>query len=67
MGKAAPCRVGSAGKRAGDPPPAFVDPQLALLRKEPPSGPSWVHELKLHGYRIAGQQLDLATADADMD
>jgi bifunctional non-homologous end joining protein LigD len=52
MGKAAPCRVGSAGKRAGDPPPAFVDPQLALLRKEPPSGPSWVHELKLDGYRI---------------
>jgi bifunctional non-homologous end joining protein LigD len=23
-----------------------------LLRKEPPSGPSWVHELKLDGYRI---------------
>ena len=38
--------------RRGDPLPAFVDPQLALLRKEPPSGPSWVHELKLDGYRI---------------
>jgi bifunctional non-homologous end joining protein LigD len=23
-----------------------------LLRKEAPSGPSWVHELKLDGYRI---------------
>jgi ATP-dependent DNA ligase len=38
--------------RRGDPLPAFVDPQLAFLRKEPPSGPSWVHELKLDGYRI---------------
>jgi bifunctional non-homologous end joining protein LigD len=38
--------------RRGDPLPAFVDPQLALLKKEPPSDPSWVHELKLDGYRI---------------
>jgi bifunctional non-homologous end joining protein LigD len=38
--------------RRGDPLPAFIDPQLALLRGEPPSGPSWVHELKLDGYRI---------------
>jgi hypothetical protein len=28
---------------------AFVDPQLAQLRKEPPSRPNWVHELKLDG------------------
>jgi bifunctional non-homologous end joining protein LigD len=38
--------------RRGDPLPAFVDPQLALLKKEPPSGPSWLHEIKLDGYRI---------------
>jgi bifunctional non-homologous end joining protein LigD len=38
--------------RRGDPLPAFVDPQLALLRKEPPSGANWVHEIKLDGYRI---------------
>ena len=38
--------------RRGEPLPAFVTPQLALLRKEPPSGPSWVHELKLDGDRI---------------
>jgi bifunctional non-homologous end joining protein LigD len=38
--------------RGGDPLPAFVGPQLALLKKEPPSGASWVHELKLDGYRI---------------
>jgi bifunctional non-homologous end joining protein LigD len=38
--------------RRDDPLPAFVAPQLALLRKEPPSGPSWVHEIKLDGYRI---------------
>jgi bifunctional non-homologous end joining protein LigD len=44
--------AGAPGVRRGDPLPAFVDPQLALLRKEPPGGPSWVHELKLDGYRI---------------
>jgi bifunctional non-homologous end joining protein LigD len=38
--------------RRGDPLPAFVDPQLALLKKEPPGGANWVHELKLDGYRI---------------
>lgn len=26
--------------------------QLALLVSEPPNGPSWIHELKLDGYRI---------------
>jgi bifunctional non-homologous end joining protein LigD len=41
--------------RRADPLLAFVDPQLALLKKEPPSGPSWVHELKLDGYRIHGR------------
>ena len=27
-------------------------PQLALLVDHPPSGPEWIHELKLDGYRI---------------
>jgi DNA ligase D-like protein (predicted ligase) len=32
--------------------PSFVAPQLALAVKSPPRGSSWVHELKLDGYRI---------------
>lgn len=32
--------------------PAFIAPQLASLAKTPPSGDSWIHELKLDGYRI---------------
>ncbi len=32
--------------------PSFVVPQLALAVKSPPRGNSWVHELKLDGYRI---------------
>src|SRR5690349_9204650 len=32
--------------------PSFVVPQLALAVKSPPRGNSWIHELKLDGYRI---------------
>lgn len=32
--------------------PSFVPPQLATLAKTPPEGESWIHELKLDGYRI---------------
>src|SRR5690349_15517369 len=28
------------------------DPQKAVLVAEPPSGPRWIHELKLDGYRM---------------
>ena len=28
------------------------DPQKAILVSEPPTGPRWVHELKLDGYRM---------------
>src|SRR5689334_17801727 len=31
--------------------PAY-DPQKAILVSEPPTGPRWVHELKLDGYRM---------------
>jgi bifunctional non-homologous end joining protein LigD len=29
-----------------------VSPQLAVLVERPPSGPEWVHEIKLDGYRL---------------
>jgi bifunctional non-homologous end joining protein LigD len=30
----------------------FIQPQLATLVKEPPSGDQWLHELKFDGYRM---------------
>jgi bifunctional non-homologous end joining protein LigD len=36
-------------KDAGDPPPRFIEPQLATLVGEPPSGDNWVHEIKFDG------------------
>jgi ATP-dependent DNA ligase len=36
---------------AGDPPGRFIEPQLATLVGEPPSGDNWVHEIKYDGYR----------------
>jgi bifunctional non-homologous end joining protein LigD len=32
--------------------PAFVQPQLARLVDQPPSGADWVHEVKFDGYRM---------------
>ena len=32
--------------------PRFVEPQLARLVDQPPSGSSWAHEVKFDGYRI---------------
>ncbi|MGB0125599.1 MAG: DNA ligase D [Silvibacterium sp.] len=32
--------------------PAFISPELALEVEAPPAGDSWLHELKLDGYRI---------------
>jgi bifunctional non-homologous end joining protein LigD len=32
--------------------PTFIEPQLATLVKEPPSGDQWLHELKFDGYRM---------------
>src|SRR5258705_13944580 len=34
------------------PLPKFIEPQLATLVKEPPSGDKWLHELKFDGYRM---------------
>ena len=39
------------GARPG-PLPSFIEPQLASLATKPPSGDSWVHEIKFDGYRL---------------
>ncbi len=36
--------------------PTFVKPQLAQEAETPPEGASWIHELKLDGYRIQARK-----------
>ena len=36
-------------------PPRFIPPQLARLVEKPPAGDSWLHEIKLDGYRMAAR------------
>ena len=31
---------------------SFIVPCLPTLRKEPPTGPQWLHEVKFDGYRV---------------
>ena len=45
----------SGPSRRGDPLPPFVAPQLSQLAEKPPSGPQWLHEIKLDGYRMAAR------------
>src|SRR5580692_5592030 len=39
----------------GVPLPQFVRPQLSQPVEKLPSGPQWVHEIKLDGYRMAAR------------
>jgi DNA ligase D-like protein (predicted ligase) len=41
--------------RPNSPLPQFVPPQLSKLVEAPPSGPQWLHEIKLDGYRMAAR------------
>ena len=47
--------VKSGPSRQGVPLPSFVRPQLSQPVEKPPSGPQWVHEIKLDGYRMAAR------------
>jgi DNA ligase D-like protein (predicted ligase) len=47
--------VKSARSRRDAPLPEFVSPQLSRPVETPPSGPQWVHEIKLDGYRMAAR------------
>ncbi|WP_088344511.1 MULTISPECIES: DNA ligase D [Rhodomicrobium] len=40
-------------KKAGF--PGFIEPALASLRSTPPSGKTWLHEIKFDGYRLQAQ------------
>jgi bifunctional non-homologous end joining protein LigD len=37
------------------PLPTFIPPQLSRPVGNPPSGPEWLHEIKLDGYRMAAR------------
>src|SRR5580692_10986415 len=45
----------SGPSRRDAPLPSFVPPQLSRPVETPPSGPQWVHEIKLDGYRMAAR------------
>jgi bifunctional non-homologous end joining protein LigD len=38
-------------RRAGASPPEFISPELATLVDKAPEGDTWLHEIKLDGYR----------------
>jgi len=38
--------------------PGFIEPCLATLQANPPSGPQWLHEVKFDGYRIQAHLAD---------
>jgi DNA ligase D-like protein (predicted ligase) len=44
------------GRSQSDSPlPHFIPPQLSQPVEKPPSGPQWLHEIKLDGYRMAAR------------
>jgi DNA ligase D-like protein (predicted ligase) len=51
--KSGPSRRG--GSRTDSRLPAFIPPQLSQPVEKPPSGPQWLHEIKLDGYRMAAR------------
>src|ERR1700691_6503404 len=47
--------ITSGPSRRGVPLPQFVPFQLSQPVEKPPSGPQWLHEIKLDGYRMAAR------------
>jgi bifunctional non-homologous end joining protein LigD len=47
--------VKSGRSRRGVPLPPFIPPQLSQPVEKPPSGPQWLHEIKLDGFRMAAR------------
>ena len=53
VSKPVPSRSGAS--RRNLPLPSFIRPQLSQAVEKPPSGPRWLHEIKLDGYRMAAR------------
>jgi bifunctional non-homologous end joining protein LigD len=47
--------IKSGRSRRDAPLPQFILPQLSQSVEKPPSGPQWVHEIKLDGFRMAAR------------
>jgi bifunctional non-homologous end joining protein LigD len=47
--------IKSARSHRAIPLPAFIPSQLSQPVEKPPSGPQWVHEIKLDGFRMAAR------------
>jgi bifunctional non-homologous end joining protein LigD len=47
--------IKSGPRRRGRSLPPFIAPQLSQPVEKPPSGPQWLHEIKLDGYRMAAR------------
>ena len=41
--------------QSASPLPRFIPPQLCQAVEKPPSGPQWLHEIKLDGFRMAAR------------
>jgi DNA ligase D-like protein (predicted ligase) len=58
-------KTGAARDSDDAPPPHWLPPQLCQLVEVAPSGPQWLHEIKLDGFRMAarieGKQVQLLT------
>jgi bifunctional non-homologous end joining protein LigD len=39
-------------------PPGLIEPCIPTLASRPPTGPQWVHEIKLDGYRLIARKQD---------
>ena len=50
-----PQALKSGPSRRDAPLPSFVPPQLSQPVEKPPSGPQWLHEIKLDGFRMAAR------------
>jgi hypothetical protein len=58
--------VKASPSRRGVALPQFVSPQFSQSVEQPPSGPQWVHEIKLDGFRMAARvEWPGATSDPD--
>jgi bifunctional non-homologous end joining protein LigD len=53
--RSAPPAVKAGPSRRGVPLPAFIPPQLCQPVEKPPSGPRWLHKIKLDGFRMAAR------------
>jgi integrase len=56
--------------RPDSPLPQFIPPQLSLPVEKPSSGPQWVHEIRLDGFRMAartGEVIGARKSEIDLD